>query len=203
MQFSTLCIETPILCLTTEQLNYLIMRKLVELFLVGLMLIPFLSYGQENSFNNQNRHELRLDAFDILVFPNLEVSYEYVISKYSGLGLAASFSLDDDFSEYQAFAVEPFYRQYFLNKKDYGARGLFVEGTLRFAGGENEELVGLSNIETENWFDIGVGLAIGQKWVSDNGFVFEISAGGGRYLLGESDDEGFARGGVLIGYRFF
>ncbi len=203
MQFSILRIETLILCLTTEQLNCLIMRKLVELFLVGLTLMPFLSYGQENSFNNQNRHELRLDAFDILVFPNLEISYEYVISKYSGFGLAASFSLDDDFNEYQAFAIEPFYRQYFLNKKEYGARGLFIEGVLRFAGGEDVNVADLSNIQTENWFDVGMGLTIGQKWVSDNGFIFEISAGGGRYFLDESGSEGFARGGVLIGYRFF
>jgi len=40
--------------------------------------------------------------------------------------------------------------------------------------------------------------------VSNNGFVFEISAGGGRYFLNNDNvgPEAFFRGGVLAGYRF-
>jgi len=41
-----------------------------------------------------------------------------------------------------------------------------------------------------------------QKWVNRNGFVIELSLGGGRYL-GDNDDslspEGFFRGGVSFG----
>ena len=160
-------------------------------------------YAQDNTIGNQNRHEFRLDAFEILAFPNLELNYEYVISRYSGAGVAVSFSLDDDFSEYQKYAIEPYFRQYFLNRKDYGARGLFVEGVLRFAGGEDDDLLDLTTGEDENWFDIGAGLVLGQKWVSNNGFVFEISLGAGRYFMDENDLDVFVRGGVLIGYRLF
>ncbi|WP_108807588.1 hypothetical protein [Aquimarina spinulae] len=176
-----------------------------KLFTIILLFIFCKSQAQEdNIVNNQNKHEFRLDAFEALVIPNLEINYEYVIGKYSGTGLAVSISLDDDFREYQAFAIEPYYRQYFLNKKDFGARGLFVEGVLRFAGGENDIFNASNNsVQHENWIDMGIGLVIGQKWVSKNGFVFEISLGGGRYLLNQSDVVGFARGGILIGYRFF
>lgn len=58
-------------------------------------------------------------------------------------------------------------------------------------------------ITSEKWFETGGGLSLGQKWVSPNGFIFEISAGGGRYLLNdEAAPAGYFRGGVLVGYRF-
>ncbi len=176
-----------------------------KILVISLLIIGFNIQAQESEIKkSENRHEFRFDAFGALVFENFEINYEYVLNKYSGVGIATSFSLDDDFSEYQAFAIEPYYRQYFFNKKDFGARGFFVEGTLRVAGGENEFLNIQNNTTVnENWTDLGIGLTLGQKWVSDNGFVFEISIGGGRYLLDESLDEGFIRGGILVGYRFF
>lgn len=162
----------------------------------------------------QGKHELRFDAFEALAFKNIEFSYEYVISKYSGAGASINFSLDNEsISGYgEKFAFTPYYRQYFFNKKEYGARGLFVEGSLQFGSGENEDYYYNYNPVTDTyvdsktkdkWFEAGIGLSIGQKWVSNNGFVFEISAGGGRYLL--NDDyapEGYFRGGILVGYRF-
>ncbi|MCK8522705.1 DUF3575 domain-containing protein [Aquimarina sp. D1M17] len=179
------------------------MKKILA---VVLLIICFQAKAQEESFvKNQNRHEFRIDALEALAIPNLEINYEYVISRYSGAGIATSFSFDDDHKEYQSFAIEPYYRQYFFNNKDFGARGFFVEGLLRFAGGE-EEIINIANNSrtTEDWTNVGIGVVLGQKWVSDNGFVFEISLGGGRYL---SDDtfspEGFVRGGILVGYRFF
>ena len=129
-------------------------------------------------------------------------------NKYSGFGAAISLTLEEDYDFQEKFSFTPYYRQYFLNKKDYGARGLFVEGMLRLAGGVNEELTfdsntGFSTSVEENWFDLGAGLAVGHTWVSENGFVFELSFGGGRYLLDSKADDFFLRGGVLIGYRFF
>lgn len=168
----------------------------------------------ETSPKLESKHELRIDALEALVVPTLELNYEYVISKYSGAGAALSINLnaDDDYEYGQKFAFTPFYRQYFLNKKEYGARGLFVEGMLQMASGEyNEYLfdydpVTDSTSETilsNDWFNVGAGLAVGQKWVSNNGFVFELSIGGGRYFSGgDNKPDFFARGGVLVGYRF-
>lgn len=162
----------------------------------------------------QGKHELRLDALDALAFTTIEINYEYVVSKYTGVGAAISFNLgDDSIDDYgRNFAFTPYYRQYFLNKKEYGARGLFVEGSIQLAAGEQSYYY--SNYDPitnsyddgtneEKWFEAGVGLAIGQKWVSNNGFVFEISAGGGRYLLDSNHaPEAYFRGGILVGYRF-
>lgn len=185
------------------------MKKKIITVLLGLSSLCL--WSQEENSNpsksiDERVHELRLDAIEALAVPKIEVNYEYVLSRYSGVGAAISFSFDDgdDFETGQKFAFTPFYRQYFFNKKEYGARGFFVEGLLQFAGGDDEVFLGVDvGPEDESWFNAGIGLALGQKWVSNNGFVFELSIGGGRYLVDEEfGPDAFFRGGILVGYRF-
>jgi hypothetical protein len=159
---------------------------------------------------DERKHELRLDVAEALIIPAIDISYEYVISKYSGVGATAWFSLDSDdgdyLVEYQEFAFTPYFRQYFFNKKEYGARGFYAEALLQIAGGTdydqyyNDDLELVSN---ENWTNFGIGFGLGQKWVSNNGFVLDLNIGGGRYL-GSSDTgpDAFLRGAVGVGYRF-
>ena len=138
--------------------------------------------------------------------PTLEFNYEYIISKYSGAGAAISFSFadEDNLWDGQIFTFTPYYRQYFLNKKEYGARGLFVEGNMRFAIGHDPNgIFNNDQTDNENWSNLGAGLVLGQKWVSNNGFVFELSIGGGRYFIDDPvSPEAYFRGGLLVGYRF-
>lgn len=185
------------------------MKKKMLTLLLGLFTVALWAQEEETKSKKditERKHELRLDALEALAIPSIEVNYEYVLSKYSGLGIAvtASFNGSDDVDYQQNFAVTPFYRQYFFNKKEYGARGFFVEGLMQFAGGDEEFIFSDSETARENtWFNFGLGLALGQKWVSNNGFVFELSIGGGRYLLNEEfGPEAFLRGGILVGYRF-
>ncbi len=189
------------------------MKKISIVFLICLSLVGYSQETEEVVAGPQGRHELRLDAFEALVFKTIEFNYEYVMSKYSGAGAAISINLDSELFDYGSkFAFTPYYRQYFLNRKEYGARGLFVEGALQFGGGKYTYYdyvydpstdYYLEGVEEDNWFQAGVGVSIGQKWVSNNGFIFEISAGGGRYLLKDDvSPEGYFRGGLLVGYRF-
>ena len=190
------------------------MKKKLLTALLGLFTIALWAQEEESTTSKsieERVHELRLDAIEALLIPTVEINYEYVLSRYSGVGVAASISFDDndDIDNQQNFAITPFYRQYFFNKKEYGARGFFVEGMLQFAGGDEDITLitvgeGSSNVTSDgDWFNAGIGLALGQKWVSNNGFVFELSAGGGRYLLDEEfGPDAFFRGGSLVGYRF-
>lgn len=158
---------------------------------------------------NDKKHEFRIDALEAILIPALDVSYEYVLSKYSGFGASISLNLgDDSYDSYHDFAFTPYYRQYFFNRKDYGARGFYAEGLLRYATGEEEDFTIFVNgdefnTEGDSWSQFGIGFAIGQKWVSRNGFVFDLSAGVGRYLgnSGNAPDF-FFRGGLNVGYRF-
>lgn len=189
------------------------MKNLLITALVAITFCATTFAQEEDNENNpvlDRKHELRIDALEAIAIPTLEINYEYVISKYSGAGAALSINLsnDNDIEYGQKFAFTPFYRQYFLNKKEYGARGLFVEGMMQMAAGEYENFEFIpgtdsSIVTKEDWFNVGAGLAVGQKWVSNNGFVFELSIGGGRYFAGgENQPGGFVRGGVLVGYRF-
>lgn len=161
-----------------------------------------------NEINNK-KHEFRIDVLESLALPALDISYEYVLSKYSGVGASININFqDEEFDFRQEFAFTGYYRQYFFNKRDYGARGFFAEGLLQYATGENERVFFIDDTtepDRGNWNKFGVGVSIGQKWVSRNGFVIELSVGGGRYLGGDDDGlspEGFFRGGVSFGYRF-
>jgi len=156
------------------------------------------------------KHELRLDAIELLASEKIELDYEYVFSKYSGIGGYISYDFDqNDYVEDQIFAIGGFYRQYFFNRKDFGARGLFAEGLVQFGYFEDKDnqYDYLTDTYSENdlqYGALGVGFALGQKWVSSNGFILELSAGIGRNF-GNQDyrqTDVFFRGGILVGYRF-
>ena len=181
-------------------------KNLLTLFLMGITVVSFAQEADnEDTTTTTRKHEFRIDALEGLIVPALDVSYEYIISKYSGFGVSGFVGFDDEQTDdYQKWSITPYYRQYFFNKQDYGAKGFFAEGVLQVGSGTETVYFSDSNSNVENdWTKFGIGFAIGQKWVSRNGFVVELSVGGGRYF--GSDDEGpggFFRGGASVGYRF-
>ena len=95
-----------------------------------------------------------------------------------GVSLFANFGEDD--TNYQNFALTPYYRFYFLNRKDFGAGGMFVEvfssfSSANFQGYQYEN-------KDKDEFQFSMGIALGKKWVNRNGFSFEAFAGFGRYF---------------------
>lgn len=70
-----------------------------------------------NEINNK-KHEFRIDALEGLIVPALDISYEYVLSRYSGVGATLNINLGSDSDLDQDVAFTGFYRQYFFNKKD-------------------------------------------------------------------------------------
>ena len=187
-----------------------------KLLPIAMLLFCFQAIAQEeeeqvNLTNfNTKKHEVRIDALEGLIVPAIDLGYEYVISKYSGAGLSINIALDsdNDVDLPQDFAITPYFRQYFFNREDYGAKGFYAEGLLQFATGDDifftfNENEGTSTQGNRDWSQFGVGFAVGQKWVSRNGFVAELSLGGGRYLGGDDfAPGGFFRGGASVGYRF-
>lgn len=187
------------------------MKKKLVVLLLGVC--SFAGFAQEEQQEEERgikslegrKHEIRVDAAEALIIPALDVSYEYVISKYSGAGISVFIGFGNETADdYQKFAITPFYRQYFFNKQDYGARGFYAEGSLQYgSGGSNSGDFILNNFDNDDWSRFGIGFALGQKWVSRNGFIVDFSLGLGRYF--GSDDVGpdvFFRGGVNVGYRF-
>ena len=85
------------------------------------------SFEAANSFG---KNEFRVNFFDLLVLPGFHGYYEKIIDENSSYGTGLFINFSDNLSSdivQRRFAISPYYRLYFLNRKDYGAKGLFVE----------------------------------------------------------------------------
>ena len=173
--------------------------------------------------------ELKLDVFDILVLPAINIGYEKINDAYSSFGADLFFNLNDTSSSDswgEKISLNPFYRFYFLNKTDFGGEGYFAEVFLKLSYlhydrdtyyyGPNPDIpfyIGSENVKT---FDIAPGVGIGKKWVNKKGWTFEYMIGVGRFLFsengGDNPDSDYSsnnyrpeatfKGGISIGKRF-
>ncbi len=182
------------------------MKKLI---VITLFFITFNSLAQE-VVNKEKSHELKLNAFNIILFKSIETSYEYLINDESSVGISLLVNLNDDNSDgpnyNETFAITPYYRHFFSRKY---AWGFFVEGFGMFNTQELDSYYydgfngGSNNVEKTTNFALG--LSLGAKFVSEKGFVFEFYGGIGRNLFTSNSDyysEIVPRLGTSFGYRF-
>ena len=207
------------------------MRKFVLIFLI----IPSILIAQndvnevvviksdkqmEEFTSSLGQNELKIDFLDLLMFPALTVGYEKTNNSSSGFGATLFLNLgssDEDIGSYydNKFVITPYYRFYFTKSEDFGSKGFFAEVFSKFAFGESQNFLlnglGINTYETDNYFDIAPGLAVGNKWINRKGFTFEILFGLGRNLLYDEEDNNghnggrgtiVTRGGFSIGKRF-
>ncbi len=173
------------------------MRKLVITLFV---LIGLNAIAQESE--NTKKHEIKIDGAKLAIGTIIEVSYEFVANTSSGYGISLLINPRGSDAYFENFSLTPFYRMYFFNKEDYGAKGLFAEGFTKFSFGTDDVFYS-NNYENDNYFDMALGISIGRKWVNKNGFILEIFVGGGRTLgFSEVSPGGFFRGGIFLGKRF-
>jgi hypothetical protein len=138
----------------------------------------------------KGKNEIRLNALSFLVVEDLNIFYERILNKSNSIGLSMFINEgEEDILTERRFAINPYYRFYFYNSKEYGARGVFVEGFSSFASVKNESL------------QVSLGMTIGQKWVTTNGFSFELFVGLARYIT-DTTLEAHAPIGIAIGKRF-
>ena len=198
------------------KLNF--MKK--QLFLI-LLIISVIAKAQNKTDANETesqksmtelskkkRHSLSLDVIAGLVFPAFNPRYEYVLNKYSGIGADLNINFDDENGSQilEKFSFSPYYRQYFFSKEDYGAKGFYGEGFLKFYTYENDTyFFGDPITNTEAYFETALGVGIGWKWISNSGFLIDINGGLGRNL-GFTDDPNqrdfTGKFGVNFGWQF-
>ena len=170
------------------------------------------SFEAADSFGN---NELRVNFFDLLVLPGFHGYYERIIDENSSYGTGLFINFSDNLSSdivQRRFAISPYYRLYFLNRRDYGAKGLFVELFGSFASAKDMDDNDLYDVyyddfdDRDNIFRFSVGATIGRKWITRSGYTFEPFIGVGRYLdsHGSSDrnPEAHLRLGFSIGKRY-
>lgn len=161
----------------------------------ALFIFSFVCFGQtERSANLSQealKHEIRVNAaYFIAGLP--EISYERILSDESGVGISMGAAIDKDI-EY-TFFLTPFYRFYFGKKR---AAGFFVEANSNLYAQE------IHNDPSDNVMGLGLGFALGGKFMTKGGWVAELLAGAGRNFLNtDLIEEGYPRLGVSIGKRF-
>ncbi len=149
-------------------------------------------YGQEETQESSNEsHEFKLNAgYFIGGFP--ELTYEKIINDETSMGISLAFSIDEDI-DYK-FLMIPYFRFYFGQERN---AGFFIEGN---AGIFSEEYNEATN---QSAWGLGLGTALGGKFITYKGWVAELCGGLGRNFVNlDRLSEVYPRVGISIGKRF-
>ncbi len=165
---------------------------------------------QTTEVSIKKRHSISVDVLAGLIFPAFNPRYEYILNKYSAIGSDLNINFDNENGSeiLETFSISPFYRQYFFSKEDYGAKGFYGEGFVKFYTYEADTSFlfdDAANINTEDYFETAIGIGIGWKWVSNSGFLIDINGGLGRNLgfADDPDERDFTgKFGVNFGWQF-
>ncbi|PQB03235.1 hypothetical protein BST83_18160 [Polaribacter filamentus] len=189
------------------------MKKIVLFILLFTTTISFAQEKEETYPQDINKkYEIKLNAFSLIVFSSLDVSYEYLLNKDSSFGVGVFYNFNDvnDNLYYpKKFSITPYYRWFFSETRF--ARGFFVEG------------FGMLNTYKDDYYydyignynpnqpiketDFALGVSVGGKFIIKSGFTAEIYGGVGRNLFNNDnnsplDNDLITRGGISLGYRF-
>lgn len=178
------------------------------LLIASLVFAVTLHAQEENSVERQN--DMMISPIELIAGPALNVSYERLLNKDSGIGINVMMLLDkgEDGDGIQS-QISPYYRMYFGKKY---ASGFFVEGFIPITMSNDEIYVPytssgsfVSTYKYEKNTTIGAGIGFGGKWVARRNIIFEVSMGIARRfgMSSEYDDTPITGKGMLgIGYRF-
>jgi len=142
------------------------------------------------------KSELKINALTLLAAKWIDVSYENLINEESSFGVAATLNTDTSGSDLK-YSLTPYYRRYFSNKL---ARGFFVEGFGMLFSAKDTDLFGFGSQKFETGFAMGI--SVGGKFVSKQGFTTELLLGFGRNLGDDNYNDSIGRIGISFGYRF-
>ena len=167
-----------------------------------LFLSSFFTFSTVNAQNQiaidsiKPTHEFKLDIFQLIILPGIEITYERFIDNYSSWGVNGFVNFDFDGSQayrYENFEVSPFYRLYF-NKKNSSNAGFFVQPFMSLVQGKYDtyrvyynDIIDVDLNEERHFFGLAAGALIGKKWINQKNYTFEMTGGIGRLLTKEED----------------
>jgi hypothetical protein len=162
--------------------------------------------------DSDKKSEIKINAFNLIAFASLDVSYERLVNSESSFGIALFYNFsdfeNDDIVFEKKFSLTPYYR-WFFSEKTF-ARGFFVEG-FGMLNTYEDVFFNFNNnsnrVQSQTSFALGI--SVGGKFVTKSGFTAEVYGGVGRNLLkSENEDDFFldydvvGRFGISLGYRF-
>lgn len=168
----------------------------------------------------QGAVDVKVSPLGLIFSGNFDVSAEYAVTENFGLevGLRPRFGEQNLFNfNYQQRGLGGFVagRYYFSPKK--GADGFNVGAYVRGRSSSFNTVDEQEVSENFSWNRIAAGIIGGQKWVGDNGLVFELDLGVGRAIQNKATYDATGNsvdtaslplvnldllGRVAVGYRF-
>jgi len=186
-------------------------------FLLTCLLLAATSLGfsqTNDSISNINsrefgNQELSLNAFNLVAFGIVDITYERIISENSTWAIEAFYhpTKDDYLNDayYKELSLTGKYKHFFSSKY---ARGFYVHGFGMLSNGEYEdgsyynENTNEYIYETNDYTDFAIGFGLGGKFVSKGGFLLDLSGGIGRNLFSDKSPTIVGQFMVNLGYRF-
>ena len=180
-----------------------------------LLLVASVSYSQNTEIEESPdprdtaEQELSINAFNLVVFGIVDLSYERIISENSTWAVEGFYhpGKDDYFNDayYKKLSLTGKYKHFFSSNY---ARGFYVHGFGMLSNGDYETDYYYDDIsqdyvyETNDYTDFAIGFGLGGKFVSKGGFLLDLSAGVGRNLFSTESPEIVGQFMVNLGYRF-
>lgn len=186
-----------------------------NLFTCLLLLVGTVSFAQTSETEetvdprDTAKQELSINAFNLVVFGIIDLSYERIISENSTWAVEAFYhpTKDDylDDAYYKELSLTGKYKHFFSSSY---ARGFYVHAFGMLSNGEYDEGYYYDGetqeyfYETNDYTDFALGFGLGGKFVSKGGFLLDLSAGVGRNLLNDKSPQVVGQFMVNLGYRF-
>lgn len=193
------------------------MKKITLLLLLAFLTLQINAQEKEGTKESKypqdvdKKYELKINAFNLIAFAAIDISYERLINANSSYGVSVFYNFSDYANNYitlpKKFSITPYYRWFFSENKY--ARGFFIEGFGMLNTYQDFYYTyNYNSYETQTSFALGI--SVGGKFVIKEGFTAEVLAGVGRNLIkGESlesyqdfQNEVIGRFGISLGYRF-
>lgn len=131
-----------------------------------LLLIFSLKMGYSQEENQKTyKHEIRVDVFQLIVLPAIELTYEHFIDPQSSWGGTVLINFDNSMDyRNENFEISPFYRLYF-QKEVEANQGFFAQAFMSLTQSNFDEYDGGPN-QTDTTIGIAAGALVGTKWVN-------------------------------------
>lgn len=188
----------------------------IAVFLLASTAVTYAQEEKESTPNQEEvekrditQNELSINAFNLVAFGIIEITYERVINENSTWALEGFFhpSKDDYIDEayYKNLSLTGKYKHFFSSNY---ARGFYVNAFGMISSGEYETDYYYNDIseeyvyETEDYTDFALGFGLGGKFVSQGGFMLDLNAGIGRNLLNDNSPTVVGQFMVNLGFRF-
>ncbi|MEN8804972.1 MAG: DUF3575 domain-containing protein [Wenyingzhuangia sp.] len=145
-------------------------------------------------------NQIKVDLLDVLALRTFDISYENQLNNEASVGVSMFFNFepkDSNFRYHEDFQITPYFRQFITESRGFDVFGELF-GSLNFAETKKD-----ANGSTQNYSDFALGLGLGIKHISQNGYIFEINTGLGRNLFNSQVSREFVqRHGISIGKQF-